>query len=223
MSNLDLWDKVKSTDPAYVKQVNMRGGFSSIAPQYQIQCATDQFGPYGKGWGFESCDFDYSQLAATRLVLVSAVFFYVIGDKRHTFPINNSWPVMSKKDVVDDDFAKKAETNTMSKALSKLGFSADIFMGEYDNPDYVEAIGNEFAIEKAEDKIEEQAKQQDEYELWVNNSLEIIDGCQSENELKKLFTGLVRKAKLYKDDATIIKFTRAKDAKKEEGFSGVVK
>ena len=215
MSNLELWDKVKKTDPAHVKKVNMRGGFSSIAPQYQIQCATEQFGPYGKGWGFESCDFDYSQLAVTRLVLVNAVFFYVVDGERHSFPINNSWPVMSKKDVVDDDFAKKAETNTMSKALSKLGFSADIFMGEYDNPDYVEHVNNEFAIEKAEDKAVEAAKQEAEHQEWVDSTVELISTCQSLNELKGLYTGACRKAKLRKDDAAVLKFTRAKDARKE--------
>jgi len=216
MSNLELWDKVKTTDPSHVKKVNMRGGFSSIAPQYQIQCATEQFGPYGKGWGFVSCDFDYSQLAVTRLVLVNAVFFYVIDGERHTFPINNSWPVMSKKDVIDDDFAKKAETNTMSKALSKLGFSADIFMGEYDNPDYVEHISNEFALEKAEDKIEEQAKQEAEHQKWLNESIKLIATCQSNNELKGLYTGLVRKANLRKDMIAIKKFEDAKDKRKDQ-------
>ncbi len=214
MSNLELWDKVKKTDPAHVKKVNMRGGFSSIAPQYQIQCATEQFGPYGKGWGFESCEFDYSQLAVTRLVMVSAVFFYVIGEKRHTFPINNSWPVMSKKDVVDDDFAKKAETNTMSKALSKLGFSADIFMGDYDNPDYVQAVGNEFALGNAEDQIEERAAQQKEYEDWAESVKELIKTASSMNELKQVFKGAAGKAKLYDDSALIVRLNKLKDDRK---------
>ena len=214
MSNLDLWNRVKATDPAYVKTVNMRGGFSSIAPQYQIQCATEQFGPYGKGWGFQSCEFDYSQLAVTRLVLVSAVFFYVIDGERHTFPINNSWPVMSKKDVVDDDFAKKAETNTMSKALSKIGFSADIFMGEFDNPDYVKAVGNDFALENAEDQIEERAAQQKEYEDWADGVTKLLKSASSINELKQVFKGAAGKAKLYDDSALIVKFNKIKDDRK---------
>ena len=216
MSNLDLWNRVKKTDPAHVKKVNMRGGFSSIAPQYQIQCATEEFGPYGKGWGFISCDLDYSQLSVTRLVLVKAVFFYVVGGNRHTFPINNSWPVMSKKDVVDDDFAKKAETNTMSKALSKLGFSADIFMGEYDNPDYVEAVGNEFALMNAEDKIEERAAQQKEYEDWADGVKNLLNTAVSINELKKIFKGAAGKAKLYDDSSLIIQLNKIKDARKVE-------
>ena len=159
MNNLDLWDKVKKTDPEYTKEVKMRGGFTSISPQYQIMKATEQFGSYGSGWGFDSVDLDMAHIETLSLVMVKAVFFYIVGEQRNTFPINNSWSVKSGSKI-DDDFAKKAETNTMSKALSKLGFSADIFMGEFDNPDYVEAIGNEFAYEKAEDKIEEQTKQQ---------------------------------------------------------------
>jgi len=211
MSNLELWEKVQKTDPQYTKQVNARGGYTSISAQYQIMKATEQFGMYGRGWGFESIDLDLDHVPSTGLAMVKAVFFYCVDGERFSFPINNAWPVGK-----DADFAKKAETNTMSKALSKLGFSADIFMGDFDDPDYVQAISNDFALEKAEDKIEEQAKQQEEYEAWVNQSLELIGGCQSMNELQKLFTGLVRKAKLYKDDAVIIKFTKAKDAKKSE-------
>jgi hypothetical protein len=219
MSNLDLWDKVKTTDPDYTKKVSFGRSFTSISPQYQIMKATEQFGAYGSGWGFESCDMDFSQSEALGLVLVKAVFFFVEGDKRNTFPINNSWPLKqsAKPDAkIDPDFIKKAETNTMSKALSKLGFSADIFMGEFDNPDYVQAISNDFAMEKAEDKIEEQARQQQEHEEWVSKSLELIGSCQTSNELQKLFTGLVRKARLYKDDISTLKFTKAKDAKKIE-------
>lgn len=222
MNNLDLWDKVKKTDPENTKHVSQRGGFTSIKPQSQIKAATEQFGKYGSGWGFDSIDLDMSMVELLDVVLVKAVFFYLEDGERKTFPINNSWPV-KQGTRVDTDFAKKAETNTMGKALSKLGFNADIFMGEFDNPDYVQAVGDEYALEKAEDKIEEKTKQDAEYEEWINNSLVLINGCVTENELKGLFTGLVRKAKLYKDDATVLKFTKAKDAKKEDGFSGEVK
>jgi hypothetical protein len=116
---------------------------------------------------------------------------------------------------VDNDFAKKAETNTMSKALSKLGFSADIFMGEFDDKDYVEAITNEFALEKAEDKIEEAAKQDAEHQEWVDSVTGTIETCVTLNELKGVYSGAVRKAKLRKDDAAVIRFTRAKDERKQ--------
>jgi hypothetical protein len=217
MSNLALWDKVKKTDPDFTKRVDFGRSFTSISPQYQIREATNLFGPYGSGWGFESCEMDFSQAENIGLVLVKAVFFYILEDKRNSFPINNSWPIRSsnKPDAkIDPDFIKKAETNTMSKALSKLGFSADVFMGEFDDPDYVKSIADEFALEQAEDKIEEALRQQEEYESWASNVIHLIETSVSENELRKVFTGAIRKANLYKDKDLVIKFTKAKDAKK---------
>lgn len=213
MSNLDLWDKVKKTDPIYTKYVDQRGGYTSVSPQYQIKCATEQFGMYGQGWGFLNISFDYGLVDTLGLVIVRAEFFYVINDKQHSFPINNAWPI-KVGNRVDQDFAKKAETNTMSKALSKLGFSADVFMGDFEDRDYVEAVTNEFALEKAENKIEEKEKQDEEYNKWVASSLEILSTCQSMSELKKVYTGLVRKADLYKDKPTALIFDKAKNERK---------
>ena len=75
MNNLKLWDSVKETDEAFTKQVKQRGGYTSITPQYQMQEATKQFGPYGLGWGFESIDMDYSAIETLELVIVKAIFF----------------------------------------------------------------------------------------------------------------------------------------------------
>ena len=46
--------------------------------------------------------------------------------------------------MVDADFAKKIETDALTKALSKLGFNADVFMGRFDDHKYVEEINAEF-------------------------------------------------------------------------------
>jgi len=222
MANLDLWEKVCKTDPDYTKHVAQRGGYTSIAPQYQIKEATEHLGPYGSGWGFESCDLDFSQLEATGLVVVRAVFFYVLGE-RHTFPINNSWPVKlgsGDKARVDPEFAKKAETNTMSKALSKLGFSADVFLGEFDNPDYVEVVQNQYALEKAENKLEEKAKQEAQYKEWVDKSVNTISTAISLGELKGIYQSLIRKAGITKDIVAVKVFTDAKDARKLELEAG---
>lgn len=45
---------------------------------------------------------------------------------------------------IDDDFMKKAETDLVTKALSKLGFNSDVFMGLYDDNRYVNQMQNEF-------------------------------------------------------------------------------
>ena len=213
--NLELWDLVKKTDPARTKKVSLGGGYTSISPQYQIRCATEVFGVYGTGWGYESIDLDMSVAESMGLVLVRAVFFYVIDGKRSRFPINNSWPIKSGTRI-DNNFAKKAETNTMSKALSKLGFSADVFMGEFDDPDYVQAVGNEFALENAEDQIAEKAEQQKEYEDWADNVKSLLKSAMTTNELKKLFIGAAGKAKLYKDSTLIVQLNDIKDKRKIE-------
>ena len=142
MKNLELWSKVEKTNPEYTKKANVKGNLlTSIAPQYQIKQATEQIGVYGIGWGFRSMEFDYT-LANIGMATFKAVFYFPNGE----FEIVNS--VQLYKDgaqtKIDDDFAKKVETDTLTKALSKLGFNADIFLGKFDDTKYVEQMKQEF-------------------------------------------------------------------------------
>ena len=212
MSNLELWDSVSKTDPAFTKKVTQRGGYTSISPQYQLKEATNVFGSYGVGFGFESIEFDFELAEATKLVLVKAVFFYVLDGKRITFPIMNSWSYMQGSKV-DADFAKKAETNTMSKALSKLGFSADIFMGQYDDPEYVGMVKNEFALEKADDKSEEAARQQLAYRDECMKQINALKDAKTPSELKGLYGDFFRRATTRNDVAHIARLNKARDEK----------
>ena len=136
MSNLDVWDKVKETDPKYTKPAKIGGmTITAIAPQYQIMLATEQFGPYGKGFGFKSIELDYSLIEQFNLVVFKGVFFHPGGE----FEIINSSKMFMDRaqKMVDADFAKKIETDALTKALSKLGFNADVFMGRFDDTKYV--------------------------------------------------------------------------------------
>lgn len=212
MNNLSLWDSVSKTDPEFTKKVTQRGGYTSISPQYQLKEATNVFGSYGVGFGFESIEFDFELAEATKLVLVKAVFFYVLDGKRITFPIMNSWSYMQGSKV-DADFAKKAETNTMSKALSKLGFSADIFMGQYDDPEYVGMVKNEFALEKADDKSEEAARQQLAYRDECMKQINFLKDAKTPSELKGLHGDFIRRATTRNDVAHIARLNKARDEK----------
>lgn len=215
MSNLDFWDSVKETDPDFTKKVNQRGGYTSITPQYQIQQATKVFGPYGKGWGFESIEMDYSNIESIGLVFVKAVFFYVLKGERSTFPINNSWQA-KMGNRFDADFVKKAETNTMGKALSKLGFNADVFLGEFDDPNYVQEVANTKNMEKAEDKIAEQAKQDKEWAEWKEKELKSYALIPNLEALKAVYTGHIKKIKIRGDEQAVRIFTKFKDDRKKE-------
>lgn len=140
--NMKLWRDVEKTDPQYTKKANVKGNkITSVAPQYQIMKATEQFGSYGKTWGFKKIELDYS-IVDKGLVVFHGTFFFPDGE----FQIINTIGIFkdNAQTKLDDDFAKKVETDALTKALSKLGFNADIFMGRYDDARYVNEITQEF-------------------------------------------------------------------------------
>jgi len=142
--NMELWRKVEKTDPKHTKKANVGGNqITAIKPQYQIQCATEVFGPYGTSWGFKDLTLSVTLAGEFGLVVLHAIFYYPGGD----FPIINSAKLYkdNAKTKVDDDFAKKVETDALTKALSKLGFNADIFLGRFDDMRYVDEMNAEFA------------------------------------------------------------------------------
>ena len=143
MSNLDLWDKVKETDPKYTKPAKIGGmKITAIAPQYQIMLATEQFGTYGEGFGFKSIELDYTLIEKYNLVVFKGVFFHPKGEFEI---INSSKMYMDRAEtMIDADFAKKIETDALTKALSKLGFNADVFMGRFDDTKYVLEMTEKF-------------------------------------------------------------------------------
>lgn len=145
--NLKLWHSVEKTNPKYTKSANVKGNkITSIAPQFQIMNVTEQFGVYGSTWGFEDSKFDYTLAESHGLVTFEAIFFFPGGK----FKIQNSISLFidNAKTKIDSDFAKKVETDTLTKAISKLGFNADIFLGKFDDVNYVEEMNEEFGNEK---------------------------------------------------------------------------
>ena len=142
-NNLELWNKVEKTNPKYTKKANVKGNnITSISPQFQILNATEQFGIYGKTWGFKNMNIDYS-LKDIGLVSFKALFYFPEGE----FETINSIQLYRDNAMtkIDDNFAKKLETDTLTKALSKLGFNADIFLGKFDDIRYIQEVTKEFA------------------------------------------------------------------------------
>jgi hypothetical protein len=78
------------------------------------------------------------------------------------------------KTKIDDNFAKKLETDTLTKAISKLGFNADIFMGKFDDTRYLAEITKEFAEAPAPVKLSQKAiddlilKGKEEIQKYIN-------------------------------------------------------
>ena len=141
--NLELWNKVEKTNPNYTKKAKVGGmTITAIAPQYQIMMVTEQFGVYGKTWGFKNIQLDYSLVEKYDMVVFKGTFFFPEGQ----FEIVNSCKLFMdrNKKMLDDNFAKKIETDTLTKAISKLGFNADIFLGKFDDVRYLNEVKEEF-------------------------------------------------------------------------------
>ena len=194
MDNLKIWKSVEKTDLEFTKTVNQRGGYTSISPQYQAKMATEKFGSYGYGWGLAESDFDMSLFESTGMVIHKAVFFYLLDGAVITFPISNAInPQIGTGDKKrnDEDWPKKVETNTISKALSRLGFNADVFMGLFDDREYVDQLATEQAIEKSEDKDKAIKEKQDELTQYIQKQLAGIEeysGASAINGVVKVST-----------------------------------
>ena len=137
MSNAELWDSVSKTDPDFTKKVNARGGFTSVDAYYQIQCATEKFGPVGVGWGW-SVVWDYGVPGTVSANLI----MWHSGDRGSCFDVTGAADLAGKPKQ-DSDAKKKALTDAITKGLSYLGFNADVFLGKFDDNKYVESLRRE--------------------------------------------------------------------------------
>lgn len=155
-SNNTLWESVTKTDPKFTKKVSVAGkpAFTNIDTYYLIQEATKQFGAYGKGFGIKSMEWSNEAFGDTVIQTLDAVFFY----DECEFPIRNSlkYVYMTKQQYlkVDEDCPKKLMTNTIAKALSYIGFGADIFLGKFEDANYVNEMMGTFEMISQEQRVE---------------------------------------------------------------------
>ena len=192
--NLKLWESVEKTNPNYTKKANVKGNqITSIAPQYQIKNATEHFGVYGDKWGFRNINIDYTLVDKTGLIYWSAEFYFPNG----SFPATNTISVWRDGAMTkpDDQFAKKVETDSLTKCLSKLGFNADIFLGKFDDVRYVEEMRQEFNKPKP-------LTQED----YTN-----LENTLKECETKEKLTEIYNSKNIYKIDKKCIEMIKNKN------------
>ena len=103
--------------------------------------ATEVFGPFGIGWGTADDKYEVVDLDdVTKLIIYTGVLWYLMDGVKGSFTITSGIKLMYKARsgmFYDDDATKKVQTNAISKGLSRLGFSADIFLGKFDDAKYV--------------------------------------------------------------------------------------
>jgi hypothetical protein len=147
-----IWDAVQTTDPAHTKKVEFGRRFTSIDAHWQIKRATEQFGPVGEGWGY-IVQHSIERLSENVILAVADVEIWWgdrddVGQRKAYGPIRATCellaPDKSGKPRLDDDAPKKAMTDALTKGLSHLGFSADVFLGLFDDNKYVQKVTQQF-------------------------------------------------------------------------------
>lgn len=159
--NKRIWDQVKHTDPRFTKKVNKGAySFTAIDAHFNVLKATALWGPVGDGWGWIDKE-GWPQLKEG-VWHVSAQLWY-----KEEIGMDDSGAIITAKRVgpcvegtakfvgtnrsgpfVDDEALKKARTDFLSKSLSYLGFSADVYLGFFDNHKYVESMRSRFNKEQ---------------------------------------------------------------------------
>lgn len=180
MDNMEVWDRHFATDPSSTKTVPKGGRkITAIDTYARIKDATKEWGPIGN-WGLRNLDIKIDG----RIAYLSGEFFTPHG----AFGMANTIDTHMKRGqefVPDPEWGKKLQTDTMTKALSYLGFSADVFFGMFDDSRYVEerqaeeaknvAAENQKLYEHAKVVLEEKKKLLgDEAYTNYKNSLEHI-------------------------------------------------
>lgn len=201
MNNLILWDAVSKTDPAFTKQASKGAhNFTSVAPMYQNKKATEQFGVQGIGWGVVvgSEVFTEKEYGTTTILSYDATMFFMMDGQRGEIPIHasekscymtNGYKGKEGYMKIDDEVRKKVVTNAKTKGLSELGFSADIFMGMFDDPNYVDYVNFEMSLEKADDKDLDTKKKISEFNEWCKKEAACYASVKNANTLSLLLGG----------------------------------
>ncbi len=120
------------------------------------------------------------------------------------------------KILTDWDTAKKSLTDGIGKCLQALGFAADIYLGMFDDPSYVDTITEVFALEKAEDKDAEQLRQKQERVDWLASAVETIGKAVSLHELNLVNVKYLREATRRNETAFIKRITKAFEERKAQ-------
>ena len=153
--NLAIWSAVEKTDPAHTKTFNRAGGFSGTAVNqaYQARRATELFGPIGIGWGFDELEHQIVEGAAGDKVWFAKVKLWYQHEGRRGEVIQwgaTTFVGRNKNGAfTDEEAAKKSITDAVGKCLSLLGFSADVYLGQFDDQKYVNDRRREEAAKKS--------------------------------------------------------------------------
>lgn len=226
MSNMKVWNQVETTDTRFTKKAKVSGQeITSLNGTAMLMKATSIFGPAGIGFGWKVLEERFDQgieifsgegdkrysLGHTSNHTVRILFWYMLDGQRgeiESFGCTNYIYKSSYGLSCDGEAPKKSATDAIKKALSALGFSADVFLGLFDDREYVQNLQEEQAIELAEDKIAEEERQKEERLAYIKSVIESLQTAKTPNELKAFHDVAVRRLTARGDNTAVTRIAR---------------
>jgi hypothetical protein len=220
-SNMELWHAVATTDAENTSNFKGKGGFqgTAVAAQSQIMKATELWGPMGYEWGLENekyfiekrSEFD----SRYNVLIFSANLFYPHEGNKVSISLETeidlwNFSAKFKSWSKNNDTRKKSRTDLLTKALSQLGFNADIFMGKFEDNGYINSINNEkqqkerysilYSLERRfDDKPDDREAAYEEYSNMqpseIEDSIEFFEKVERKDNAIKYVSKLFDKQK----------------------------
>lgn len=225
-NNMRVWNLVSTTDTKYTKAAKVDGqNITSLNGTAMIMKATEVFGPAGFGFGWRVLEERYDPGAEIfsgegekRFSLghalnhtVRILFWAELDGKHGEFEQYGCTKYLYKSTYgtsTDPEAPKKSLTDAIKKSLSMLGFSADVFLGLFDDAEYISQRKDEELIDQAEDKIAEEARQKQERLDYLQSVVKSMQEAKTKNELKAFHDVAVRRLSARKDAKAVTRITR---------------
>lgn len=102
---------------------------------------------------------------------------------------------------MEKEAAKKSLTDATTKALSHLGFGADVYMNMHNDNEYTSKLNEIFEIKKASESIEDIVRLRQELDDDLTSVAETLSTGVTVNEVEKVFGTIARKLEVHRKDA----------------------
>ena len=195
---------------------------TSINAEYMIMRATEIFGPIGTGWGFEVLEdrmlpgapmseaiYEDKKFIGNRLLRdgdgtliteqnhsIKIGFWYLkengVAERFEAFGATKYLYKTKHGITCDGEAQKKSLTDAIKKALSLLGFSADVWLGLYDQAEYKQENAIEFDIRNASDKAEDVTRIRKELDEKFKMNTDTMRSAVTPNEVSGIASSLTR-------------------------------
>jgi hypothetical protein len=228
--NLGLWKKVHKTDEKFTKAFANNGGGTSINGTWMVMQATKHLGPQGINWKVEILEERFENgaplfrnvkdgngnpvqeiipdgrggyLTEVNHTIKVRFWYQWHGQEGEIFAYGcTPYITRTKNGVMSDGEApKKSLTDATKKALSQLGFSADVFLGLFDDPQYRKDNADEFALTNAGEKAGDVTRLRNELDEKLTRVANTIEHAVIPNEAKKVFDTLAREVEVHRKAA----------------------